>query len=81
MKNARLSSMQSQPIKDFKTVKDNYIKALNTFLDKCPNYWGGYSLLHIILNFGKVMIIELIKEEFLQCMKIIGRCIIYNLNN
>lgn len=39
-----ISSMQSQRIKDFKSVKDNYLTALNDgFLDKCPNYWGGYS--------------------------------------
>ena len=39
-----ISSNQSEPIKSFESVINNFNNALNNDdLQKCPNYWGGYS--------------------------------------
>jgi len=39
-----ISSNQSEPIKSYSQVKENYIKSLkNDNLKKCPEFWGGYS--------------------------------------
>ena len=39
-----ISSNQSLPIDSFNQVKENYYQSLkNDDLNKCPEYWGGYS--------------------------------------
>lgn len=39
-----ISSRQSKPISSFEKVKENYLHSLeNDDLEKCPEYWGGYS--------------------------------------
>lgn len=39
-----ISSEQSKPIKSYDEVINNYNKTLKlSKLDKCPDYWGGYS--------------------------------------
>ena len=43
-----ISSSQSKPIDSYSQVKENYNKSLkNDDLKKCPEFWGGYSLLSI----------------------------------
>ena len=39
-----ISSNQSKPIDSYSQVKENYNKSLkNDDLNKCPEFWGGYS--------------------------------------
>ena len=39
-----ISSYQSEVVKSYDIVKDNYYEALNSAnLKECPSYWGGYS--------------------------------------
>ena len=61
-----ISSDQSKKIHSYEEVVDNYNKVLNSERDlKKDHPIGEVILLNlIILNFGKAMIQELIKEEF-----------------
>lgn len=49
-----ISSMQSQKIKSYKLVKENYhqIKTNNNLAD-CPSYWGGFEFIPFYFEFWK----------------------------
>ncbi len=39
-----ISSKQSSKIKSYESIEENYKESLaNSNLEKCPDYWGGYS--------------------------------------
>ena len=60
-------SNQSQKIKSYRSIISKYKNALEKkdSLDIRPDYWGGYSFILIILNFGKAMNLESIKEKLI----------------
>ena len=63
-----VSSMQSETVKSFKTVKDNYQKCLNNeSLLKCrPVYWGGFSFKPYYFEFWEGSNERLNKREVFQ---------------
>ena len=49
-----ISSNQSQPIRSYEQVKENYNKSLKgDNLKECPDYWGGFSFKPYEIEFWK----------------------------
>jgi pyridoxine/pyridoxamine 5'-phosphate oxidase len=47
-----ISSDQSKQIDSYSQVKENYYRSLkNNDLQKCPEYWGGYSFIPYYFEF------------------------------
>ncbi len=47
-----ISSNQSKPIETYENVRENYDKTLvNENLEKCPDYWGGFSFIPYYFEF------------------------------
>jgi pyridoxine/pyridoxamine 5'-phosphate oxidase len=47
-----ISSSQSKQIESYSQVKENYNKSLkNDDLEKCPDYWGGFSFIPYYFEF------------------------------
>ena len=70
-----ISSQQSKLIDSFETVKENYNKSLlNDDLQKCPDYWGGFSFKPYYFEFwqgdnsrlNKRDAYEIVKEEWVH---------------
>ena len=60
--------MQSETVKSFKTVKDNYQKCLNneSLLKDRPVYWGGFSFKPYYFEFWEGSNERLNKREVFQ---------------
>ena len=60
-----ISSRQSKPISSFAKVKENYVHSLeNDDLEKCPEYWGGYSFSPYEIEFWEGNKFRLNKRNF-----------------
>jgi pyridoxamine 5'-phosphate oxidase len=62
-----ISSNQSKPIDSYSQVKENYNKSLKgDDLEKCPEYWGGYSFTPYYFEFWKGNELRLNKREVFE---------------
>lgn len=65
-----ISSQQSKFIDSFKSVKENYNKSLiNDNLEKCPNYWGGFSFTPYYFEFWEGHNSRLNKRDVYEMQK------------
>ena len=62
-----ISSDQSKPIESYGQVKENYKQSLvNDNLEKCPEYWGGFSFTPYYFEFWKGNEFRLNKREVFE---------------
>lgn len=65
-----ISSKQSQLIDSYKTIRDNFNKALLTEnLTDCPEYWGGFALTPYYFEFWKGHKLRLNKRLVFEMVK------------